>query len=402
MEVDRKVFYRGFTYEEWASQQYKDNLEFRAIDVFHKTYPGYNLEEIRNTIFLNAIGTEKSPRQDNDKQNDDKQDNGTQYYGLESKIIEEVHKIYPGWSLANIKEYIPGFLSNYLKLMQSVSREHPDLNMGNIERFIFDYIEICKTNNNIYIDTFGISPVNVSHLSKWNSTIGKITKVLFEHPGGGHIDVSKYKSKDEQGHSGSYKTRIGGRQYSIRADEQLGRDISKIRSDHKHRFETESDFLRELIFKGVAIYSLINQDDLTEGREILLSMERKMSEDDELSRRQRKDDIDGELSSRLDYLEEILDYRDENDRKELLGIFRDNLHRYLNDSITDFVGSKALKIAIKRTIMESRDLEHVLRRLEENKLVSKEYIDSITRNGTVIPFLSIVQDEDVKNDELKK
>lgn len=269
--------------------------------------------------------------------------------------------------------------------------------MGKIERFIFDYVEICKTNNNIYMETFGTSPVNISHLSKWNSTIGKITKILFEHPGGGHIDPPRYKSKDDQGHSSSYKTRIGGRQYSIRADEQLGRDISKIRSDHKHRFETESDFLRELIFKGVAIYSLINQDSLTDGREILLSTKRKISEDNELTRRQRKDDIYGEIYSRLEYLDEILSYRDENDRKELLGIFRDNLHSYLTENLMDFVGSKELKIAIKRAIMESRDLEHVLRRLEDNKLISKEYTDSIVRNGTVIPFIGIAKDEDAKD-----
>lgn len=397
MEDDRKVFYRGFAYEEWASQQDKDNMEFRAIDIFHKTYPGYDLDEIRNTIFLNAIETEENKKLSSNRQHNDEQYSNKQYNGLETKIVEDVHKIYPSWSLDDIKEYIPGFLSNYLKLIKGINRERPDLNMGNIERFIFDYVEICKTNNNIYIETFGASPVNISHLSKWNSTIGKITKILFEHPGGGHIDPPRYKSKDEQGHSCSYKTRIGGRQYSIRADEQLGRDISKIRSDHKHRFETESDFLRELIFKGVAIYSLINQDNLKEGREILLSTERKISEDNELSRRQRKDDIYGEVSSRLEYLEEILGYKDEKDRKELLEIFRDNLHRYLNENLTDFVGSKELKIAIKRAIMENRDLEHVLRRLEDNKLIPKEYTESIIRNGTVVPLIGLAIDEDVKN-----
>lgn len=62
MEVEKKIFYRGLTYDEWASQQDKTNLEFRAINTFHKTHPGYDLEEIRNSIFLNVIETEENQK----------------------------------------------------------------------------------------------------------------------------------------------------------------------------------------------------------------------------------------------------------------------------------------------------------------------------------------------------
>lgn len=313
---------------------------------------------------------------------------------LEFQIIKETHKIYPGWSLDEIKIYTPGFLSNHLKLIQDISREYPELSIGDLEKFISDYVEICKTNNNIYIETFGMSPVNINHLSKWNSTIGRITKILFEHPGRGHVDTPKYKPKDEKGHSNSYKTKIGGKQYSIRADEQLGRDISTIRSDHKHRFETESDFLREVIFKGVYIYTLINKDSLKEGGDILLSMESKISEENELSRKQRKDDIDIEIVRRIEHLEEISDYKDEKDRKELLKIFRDNLHKYLNENLTYFVGSTELKIAIKCAIKENRDLEDMLKKLVENKLISREYMDSILKEAKVIPYIGFSSGED--------
>lgn len=50
------------TYEEWASQQDQTNLEFRSIDIYHKTHPGYDLEEIRNSIYLNVIETETNQK----------------------------------------------------------------------------------------------------------------------------------------------------------------------------------------------------------------------------------------------------------------------------------------------------------------------------------------------------
>lgn len=62
MEPEKRIFYRGLTYDEWASQQDKTNLEFRAIYAFHKTHPGYDLEEIRNSIFLNIIETEENQK----------------------------------------------------------------------------------------------------------------------------------------------------------------------------------------------------------------------------------------------------------------------------------------------------------------------------------------------------
>lgn len=57
-----RIFYRGLTYDEWASQQDTSNLEFRAISTYHKTHPGYDLEEIRNSIFLNVIETEENQK----------------------------------------------------------------------------------------------------------------------------------------------------------------------------------------------------------------------------------------------------------------------------------------------------------------------------------------------------
>jgi hypothetical protein len=323
---------------------------------------------------------------------------------LEFKSVSEVHKIYPNWNLDEIRQHIPMFLSRHAKLVKNTNNAHPELSIGDIETFISDYVEICQRNKNIYIELFGSPPINMNHLSKWNSTIARVSKIIYEHPGGGHIDSPKYKVKDEFGHSSTYGFRINKKVHSIKADEQLGRDISKIRDDNKHRFETESDFLRELIFKGVSIYALINQDTVTSGKEILLSMERKMAEDKELSRIQRRDDINSYLNSRLEYLEKtILEIEDKEDRTELLKIFRNETDEFLKENLAYFTGDMGMKILVKHTIMSNRDLERMLRKLEDNGLVTKEYMESIIKNGTVImpsdtviPYTNLVEENDVR------
>src|SRR3989304_8868343 len=271
---------------------------------------------------------------------------------LEFKSVLEIHKVYHNWNLEEIKQHIPIFLSRHAKLVRDTSNDHPDLTIGDIETFIYDYVEICKKNKNIYIELFGSPPININHLSKWNSTIAKISKIIYEHPGGGHIEGPKYKPKDDLGHSSFYGFRTGNKVRKIRAEEQLGRDITIIRDDNKHRFETESDLLKELVFKGIEIYSLINKDSFSEGREILLSMERKRAEDKELSRIQREDDINSYLNVRLKRLESIFDIKNE------------------------------------------EDMKRILRKLEDNMLISREYVDSIIKNGTVMPFFNVAKEID--------
>ena len=314
---------------------------------------------------------------------------------LEFKSVSEVHKIYPNWNLDEIKQHIPMFLSRHAKLVKNTNNAHPELNIGDIETFISDYVEICERNKNIYIELFGSPPINMNHLSKWNSTIAKLSKLIYEHPGGGHIDSPKYKNKDEFGHSSTYSFRLSNKVHSIKSDEQLGRDISKIRDEHKHRFETQSDFLKEIVSKGVAIYTLINQDTLTDGKEILLSMERKMVEERELSRVQRRDDINSYLGNRLEYMEKtVLDIDNKEDRNELLKIFRNEIDEFLKENLTYFTGSLDMKILIKQTIMNNRDLERILRKLEDNDLITKQYMDSVIKSGTVLPPLLSLEDEE--------
>ena len=55
-------FYRDTIYEEWSSQQDKNSFEFRAIDTCHKTHPEYDLEEIKNFIYMGIIENETNQK----------------------------------------------------------------------------------------------------------------------------------------------------------------------------------------------------------------------------------------------------------------------------------------------------------------------------------------------------
>lgn len=60
--MDRKLFYKDLTYDEWVDRQDKNSLEFGAIVACHNTHPGYNLEEIKNFIYMNVIDTENNQK----------------------------------------------------------------------------------------------------------------------------------------------------------------------------------------------------------------------------------------------------------------------------------------------------------------------------------------------------
>lgn len=60
--MDKNLFYKDLTYEEWTVQQDKNSLEFRALEACHNTHPGYDLEEIKNFVYINVIETETNQK----------------------------------------------------------------------------------------------------------------------------------------------------------------------------------------------------------------------------------------------------------------------------------------------------------------------------------------------------
>ena len=55
-------FYDDMTYEEWCTLQYKESLEFRAIEACHNTHTGFTLEEIKKFMYAYIIETENNQK----------------------------------------------------------------------------------------------------------------------------------------------------------------------------------------------------------------------------------------------------------------------------------------------------------------------------------------------------
>jgi len=373
MEVEKK-FYRGLTYEEWSSQQDKDNLEFRVIDAYHKTRPGYNLEETRNAIFLNAIDTENqksSPKQCGD---------------LESKIIQEIQNVYSNWTLDDIKVFAPKFMSTYMKILQKISKDDPKLNIQDIEKRVTNYIDAGVKGNRVHEEVFGDEiPVDDYHfLAKWNIHLNKIVKILIEGSG--------YKGDPGHEKATMHSFKWNGYSYGFRSEMELDRDIKEIIELNRERYGTKSDFFKELIFKGVAIYSIIHKGRLGEDAKNIL---------DDIEKYERRED-EANLDSIIYDMKQF--FKERNDRltkiernKKALGTFRDKVVKYISDKLSLRCDEENKEI-IRQEIMQNPDLYRVLTTLERGDLVSREYVDKIIKEGVVVPSIATVQENDmIKN-----
>lgn len=373
MEVERKIFYDGLTYDEWTSQQDKDSLEFKAIDTYHKTRPEYSLEETRNKIFLNAIEAEEVKK------------SSKQYSDLESKIIQEIQNVYPNWALDDIKGFAPRFVATYVKILQKINKDDSTLNMQDIEKRAINYINAGIRGNKVHEEVFGEDvPVDdYNFLAKWNTNLGKIMKILIEGATG-------YNPEDYK-HSSIQSIKWAGYSYGFRSEMELDRDIKEIIELNRERYGTKSDFFKELIFKGVAIYSIINKGRLGEMADNILG---------DVERFERLGN-DAKIESILRDMRQF--FKERNDKlriiernKKALEVFRDKVTKYVSDRLSYYCDEED-KEMMRQEIMENKDLDMVLLSLERQNLVSREYREKLTREGIIVSNINIVADNDVND-----
>ena len=172
---------------------------------------------------------------------------------------------------------------------------------------------------------------------------------------------------------------------------ELDRDIKEIVELNRERFGTKSDFFKELIFKGVAIYAMINSGQLGERAKDILTDVDKFERKGKMA--YLKDviaDIQEEFEERYETLKEI------DHDKDALEEYRDDIVKYISDELGRN-RSKQDMTKIKSRIIEDRNLSRILDTLERDGLVSKEYVDSITKKGIVMPHTNII----VKNENTK-
>ncbi len=319
-----------------------------------------------------------------------------QYNSLELTIIQEIHSAYPNWTLEDIKNYAPGFMSSYLKIFHDIHKDDPTLSVDDVKKRASNYVMAGIYGNKVHMATFGKDEPcdDYRYLAKWNNGLCKIMDIL--------LSSSKYKTEDDKGHSSGQTLRFADRHYSFRSEKQFDRDVVKIIDHHDTRFETKSDFFREVIFKGAEIYAFINKGNLGHVAEkVLYNLTdcRLHYEEEELE--QKLTQIKDTLDRRYDKLDKLQKNRSS---RGALEEFRDDIVEYLRDTLS-LPYRKQDKEMIISNVKENRDIEKILYELKKEGLISKEFVDCILKEGRFVPFtgpippLGIVPDEDVINND---
>jgi len=304
---------------------------------------------------------------------------------FEFKMIQEIHRSFPDWNLEEIKKYSIDFISSHLRIIQDIRSDYYDIDIDKIESLMTQYINSGRVGNKIHLEIFGEPCTNHERLAKWNLSLMNIINILTSPP--------KYKYEDDKGHSSIHRIWLAGKRYGFSAEKTFDRDIKKLVEMLPERFETKSDLMRELLFKGVEIYTIINEEALGDAaKDILLDMKHIRSQAEEEHLNRKLDNIKDEFSRLYEKLERFIYNKS---GRDVLEEFRDDIVKYL-DTILNHHYRKQDKEQISICIKDNRDLEKILDRLEREKLVSREYVDSILKEAKVIPHTYLVPNGDVK------
>ncbi len=308
-----------------------------------------------------------------------------QYDSLELKIIQEIHNVYPNWNLDDIKRYAPNFMAAHLKIIKKINDNDITLSMKDTEDRVLNYVSAGINGSKIHVDVFGddVPKDDYKYLSKWNLHLCKIMRIL--------IYGTKYKNEDELGHAATHTIRFNNYPYGFRSEMELDRDIKEIVELNRERYGTKSDFFKELIFKGVAIHSIINKGQLGErAKDISNDVKKYERRENAFKIRDILADIGDIFKERYETLKDIEDDR------EALEEFRDDITRFISDEL-DRNCNKQDKAKIRSTMMKNRELSRILDILEGEELISKKYVESILEKGVVVSYINIIPEEDVKS-----
>lgn len=274
----------------------------------------------------------------------------------EFRAIAFAHTYYPEWDLEEIKK---DMYDNYIKTM---------------------------ANQKTHVDIFGAPS---SDPYKLNQTVDRIIKIL--------NSPSEYKSVDSRGHGTVVTAKFGGRgkdaeQISFRVEEKASRQAHYL-IDHKIvSTPTVSDFVREAFVKYMEIYPFINEIHDPNTERFLIDMHIERDSIEERTIQKMLDGLDGMFTMKERKLQEILRHID---NREELAEFRDKIVEFIN-GILSSPGTKIYRGEIKEFIMRNSKIYNMLSILEREKLVTKEYVESITKKGIPISNLSTVSNNDAK------
>ncbi len=251
---------------------------------------------------------------------------------------------------------------------------NPDWALEDIQKDMYDNYIKTMANQKTHVELFGAPS---SDPYKLNQTVDRIIKIL--------NSPSEYKSVDSRGHGTIITAKFGGRgkdaeQISFRVEEKASRQAHYL-IDHKIvSTPTVSDFVREAFVKYMEIYPFINEIHDTNTNNFLVDMwnERKAAEKRDV--KAKLDAVEDRLKEEERSLQDALRHID--NREELIE-FRDETTEFIINMLSS-LGTKKYKNAVKDFIMKNSSLYNILSILEREGLVTKEYIENVTRKGKVI------------------
>lgn len=251
---------------------------------------------------------------------------------------------------------------------------NPDWALEDIQKDMYDNYIKTMANQKTHVELFGVPSSDPYQL---NQTVDRIIKIL--------NSPSEYKSVDSRGHGTVVTARFGGRgkdaeQISFRVEEKASRQAHYL-IDHKIvSTPTVSDFVREAFVKYMEIYPFINEIHDKNTNDFLVDMwnERKAAEKRDI--KAKLDAVEDRLKEEERTLQDALRHID--NREELIE-FRDETTEFIINMLSS-LGTKKYKNAVKDFIMKNSSLYNILSILEREGLVTKEYIENVTRKGKVI------------------
>ena len=265
---------------------------------------------------------------------------------------------------------------------------HPGYTLEEIKKDIFTNYIINEDNQRISVETFGERHVNSKKL---NEQLNKLSRIIFSP------SLSEFKSVDKRGHGDTVATKLGGRgkgaeTIAFRIEEKA------IRYAHyliEHNLaggaQTVSDLVRMGFVKYIEMVPIINELRDAVSNRFTLDMQMEREHQDRITVDKM---LEGWGYSIETQEKDLMDAFRHIENKEELDEMRDWATKFIKEALTYNCPTKKEKARVKEFIMGNSRLYNMMTILEREKLLTREYIDSVRMKGIIDTKPNIIPDHE--------
>lgn len=307
--------------------------------------------------------------------------------GLSSNIIFYRGLTYDEWAAQQ------DHITFEFRAIDVCHKNNPELDLEEIKNAIYMNIIETEENQKIFRENFGQRHVNSEKL---NQQMDKLCRAIFS-------TKSDLKSVDKRGHGDTITTRFGGRGkdsevIAFRIEEKA------IRYAHyliEHRLlesqgaYTISDLVRMGFIKYLEMVPIINEIKDSVSDRFLVDMKIERESQEKLIVDKLLKGFEEGLQAKE---EELMEASRHFNNKEELEEIRDWIVDFVKNALSYNCSTKREKARVKEFIMRNSRLYNIFATFEREKMLTKEYIDSVRLNGIALPQFSVVSQEDTRLD----